>query len=111
MAEDTILSKKLSEFEEKKKHYLARRVESSDREKVEGVSLEPKGEKGVSTSVHGVDLPPAFVHEAGTSVEEAVHAPTCETEEDPSPDPNLSWVECVKVMGRAARRSSQSHGF
>ena len=46
MTKGTTLSKKLSEIEERKKHYLARRVESSDRERVEEVSSGSRGSGG-----------------------------------------------------------------
>ena len=70
MTKDTALSKKLSEIEERQKHYLARRVESSDRERVEGMSSGSKGEAGVPASVHGV----------GTPAEEADQTHACEQE-------------------------------
>lgn len=53
MNEDTVLSKKLLDIEEWKKHYLARRVESSDREMVEGACLKSKGGGGAGVRSRG----------------------------------------------------------
>ena len=43
MSRDDLLSKKLSDVEEKKKGYLARRVEASDRERVDATSTPSRG--------------------------------------------------------------------
>ena len=97
MTKGTTLSKKLSEVEERKKHYLARRIEPSDRERVEEVSLGSKGEDGGGPApVPGVYLRAAPGADGATaegnkhvtfSVPQLEQAHACEPE---SPVPGVS---------------------
>ena len=90
MNKDDVLSRKLSEVEGRKKGYLARRVETSDREKVEA---RPMGPGDSRPRAEEPDVP-------------ADPVPSCvpaEELEDPL-ECVYSWIECAhdEVMGRGS---------
>ena len=97
MSGDELLSKKLSEIEERKKGYLARRVEASDKERVDAMREPGQAEPGEpgSTAVTGV--------ESESPVETLTPGATAITGVEPgvagifpsSPESRLcTWIEC-----------------
>ena len=85
MNKDELLSKKLTEVEEKQKHYLARRVESFDRERVENVAADYQGEPVADVIVHGASA-------AGIAVQES----PMETDDDHPDGVICTLAECVQ---------------
>ena len=87
MNNDDLLSKKLSEVEERKKGYLARRVEASDREKTDS-----------SPTASGDTCPQAEDPDVASG---SLPARVPAAEKEDSVDRVYSWVECSqdKVMG------------
>ena len=87
MAKDDMLSNTLIQVEERKKHYLARQVESSDQDRVEEVEEDAKVDRMPTQPATGVSDLRASV--AGDV------SPLLETDDDHPDGVICTWIECA----------------
>ena len=102
MNKDDLLSKKLTEVEERKNHYIARRVESSDRERVGEERVDANAEPADGVSVHRASSAGDVTVELATEASfhrasEAREASrTLETDDDHPDGVICTWIECAQ---------------